>query len=109
MDRATSTAFCRMSTTKLLVHLLIGLPDDVRVLPALIMISNVATNSVNIASTWSRPANTLIMSELGFAYFLVRIDARNAVKVYVVSLSYMNPAMHDLHRGHGHLQEQFQL
>jgi hypothetical protein len=83
--------------------------DDVRVLPALIVTSNVATNSVNMESTWSSPASTLIMSELGFGYFFVRIEAKNAVKVYTVSLSCKRSAMKDLHQGRAHLPEQFQL
>jgi len=83
--------------------------DNVRVLPALIVTSSVETNSVNMASTWSRPASTLIMSELGFAYFFVRIEARNAVKVYIVSLSYMKSAMEYLHQGHVRLQGHFRL
>ena len=81
--------------------------DDVRVLPALIVTSNVATNSVNIASTWSSPASTLIMSELGFGYFFVRIEAKNAVKVCIVSSSCERLAILYLHQGHGHLREHF--
>jgi hypothetical protein len=83
--------------------------EDVHVLPAFIAISRVATNSVNIASTWSRPASTLIMSELGFAYFFVRIAAKNAVKVYLVSPFCKRLAMLYLHLGHGHPLEQFRL
>ena len=81
--------------------------DNARVLPALMVTSRVATNSVNIASTWSRPASTLIMSELGFAYFFVRIEAKNAVKVYLVSPSCEILAILYLHQGHGHLLEHF--
>lgn len=83
--------------------------DDVRVLPALIVKSRVATNSVNMASTSSRPASTLIMSELGFAYFFARIEARNAVKVYIVSLSCDRSSMQDLHQAHANLPEQFRF
>ena len=54
---------------------------NIHVLPALIVTSKVATNSVKIGSTWSRPASTFIMSELGFAYFFVRIEAKKAVRV----------------------------
>jgi hypothetical protein len=83
IDRATSTAFWRMSTMIQLITFQICVIDNARVLPALMVTSRVATNSVNMASTWSRPASTLIMSELGFAYFFVRIEAKNAVKVYL--------------------------
>jgi hypothetical protein len=48
------------------------------------------------------------MSELGFAYFFVRIDAKNAVKVYLVSPSCDRLASLYLHQEHGHLLEQFQ-
>lgn len=48
------------------------------------------------------------MSELGFAYFFVSIEAKNAVKVYLVSLSCEMLAIQHLHQGHGHLLEHFQ-
>ena len=58
---------------------------NVHVLPDLIVASRVVTKSVNTASTWSNPANTLIMSALGFAYFFTRTEARKAVNVCLVS------------------------
>lgn len=45
--------------------------------------SSAATKSVKTASTWSNPASTVIISELGFGYFFGRIQARNTVAVYL--------------------------
>lgn len=59
---------------------------DLQLLPVLIVTSNTATNSVKTASTWSSPAITLIISELGFVYFLGSTAERNAVMVCSVSL-----------------------
>ena len=50
------------------------------------MTSSAATKSVNTASTWSSPAITFMISELGFVYFFGRTEARKAVMVYSISL-----------------------
>ena len=53
---------------------------DIPVLPELMFVSSVATRSLNTVSTLSRPANTSIMSELGFVYFFESTLVRNTVK-----------------------------
>ena len=50
-------------------------------------VSRQFTKSVNTASTRSSPARTLITSELGFVYFLLKIVTKNTVKVYIVSVT----------------------
>lgn len=51
--------------------------------PVLIVTSSAATKSVNTASTSSSPAITLMISELGFGYFLGSTEARKAVIVLI--------------------------
>ena len=46
------------------------------------MVSSAPTKSVNTLSTWSRPAKTEMMSELGFVYFLARTAVRNVLSVW---------------------------
>jgi hypothetical protein len=50
------------------------------------MPSRAPTKSVNTVSTWSSPANTAMMSELGFVYFLVRTAEKKLVRVYAISI-----------------------
>ena len=75
-----------MSTAVALTPLADPKARDLRLLPVFIVTSSAATNSVKTASTWSNPARTLIISELGFVYFFTRTDARKAVPVFSVSL-----------------------
>lgn len=42
---------------------------------------------MKIASMWSRPASTVIMSELGFVYFLESTVERKVLNVYVCVLA----------------------
>lgn len=79
------------------------------VIPVLIVTSSAATKSVNMASTWSNPANTFIISELGFVYFLGRTEARKAVMVYIVSLASYLVTIWILHREHAHPLEHFRF
>jgi hypothetical protein len=49
-----------------------------------------------MVSTWSKPANTFIESELGFVYFFERMEAKNAVSVcfckpHLRLLNYVQP------------------
>jgi hypothetical protein len=85
-DKATSIAFCRTSTATVWVSAFSIGKNNSQVLPVRIVTSSAATNSVNTASTWSNPAKTFMISELGFAYFFVRTAAKKAVRVYSVSL-----------------------
>lgn len=50
-------------------------------LPFLMSDSSALTNSVKTVSTWSRPARSSIMSELGFVYFLARIETIKVLRV----------------------------
>lgn len=63
-----------------------GLGHHQLVLPVLIVTSRAATKSDTTASTWSSPARTFMISELGLEYFLERTEARKAVMVFAVSL-----------------------
>lgn len=45
------------------------------------MLSRAPTKSVKIVSTWSSPARTAIISELGFVYFLGRTAEKKVVRV----------------------------
>lgn len=51
---------------------------------------------------------TLMMSELGFVYFLGSTEARKAVMVYSISLVFFEEG-HILHQEHAHLLEHFLL
>src|SRR5690606_11499774 len=81
------------------------------------MLSRLATNSVNTESTLSRPDKSNIMSELMLVYFLDNISRRKTLSVYTytvstcpiaeaISASYVQsklvhgtlPALHTLHR-----------
>ena len=53
----------------------------VRCRPFLMILSKAFTNSVNITSTWSKPAKTVMTSELVLVYFLFRTPPRKTVKV----------------------------
>jgi hypothetical protein len=52
-----------------------------RLLPLRTMPSRTATNSEMTWSTSSRPARTVITSELGFVYFLLRMLVKKTVRV----------------------------
>ncbi len=43
--------------------------------------SSAPTKSVNTMSMWSRPARTVIISELGFVYFFAKTTVKNVLKV----------------------------
>ena len=51
------------------------------VLPFFIVDSRALTKSVNIVSTPSRPARTVMTSELGLGYFLLSMHSKKTVKV----------------------------
>ncbi len=51
------------------------------------MVSSAPTKSVNTLSTWSRPAKTVMMSELGFVYFLARTAVKNVLSVWATRQS----------------------
>lgn len=61
----TSTAFCLSS----------------KLFPLRIIRSSAPTKSVKTVSTWSIPASTLMMSELGCAYFFESAEHRNILNV----------------------------
>jgi hypothetical protein len=83
--------------------------NHIHVLPVLIVTSSAATKSVKTASTWSNPAITFMISELGLVYFLGRTEARKAVAVYFVSLAANQGMDGFLHRERAHLLEHFLL
>jgi hypothetical protein len=58
-------------------------PIYLQILPVRIVTSSAATKSVKTGSMRSNPAKTLIISELGFAYFLGRMEAKRAVAVFL--------------------------
>lgn len=90
MARATLTALCRISTMCPRQHLYVpagpsasgrGTGPHSLLLPLRIMESNELTKSVKTASIWSRPASTVMISELGFVYFLERTAERKMLRV----------------------------
>lgn len=75
-----------------------------RVFPLRIMPSSVPTNSVKIVSIWSRPARTVIMSELGWGYFLERREDRKTVNVCDNQLPIIKTPKKNLHPAHSLLR-----
>ena len=81
MASVVSTAFRLTSTDDVIRTVMFVNMVYIRVLPLLIATSKVATKSVNFASTSSNPARTLMMSELGLLYFLVKTAEKKDVRV----------------------------
>ena len=68
-------------------------PWNSQLLPLRIMPSNTATKFEITWSTWSRPARTVMTSELGLVYFFFKTQARKTIKVYVTPQRLQDKAM----------------
>lgn len=109
-ERATLIAFRRSSTIKLsqLIPKIKSQAFYTQFLPCRMIWSSEETNSVKTASTWSSPAMTLMISELGLVNFLFKAITRNTVKVYLVSWIKNIPIYEDhSHREHFHPRVDF--
>ena len=63
--------------------------NDLQLLPLRMILSKTATNSEMTWSTSSSPARTVMTSELGFVYFLLKMLVKKTVKVCETRLDNM--------------------